>query len=439
MSIGPRIYNLFPLLAGPIAAWNSHLPRIENMGFNWIFINPIQYPGFSGSLYAIKDFYRLHPLVQDSSPEEPDELVRNFVSAAKHHGMSVMMDLVINHTAKDSLLAEDHPEWFDHDESGLLKSPRAIDPADTRRITVWGDLAEIGWNSKAHQDARISWFSDVIAHYISLGIRGFRCDAAYKVPAEVWKLLIDAARTRLPDILFAAETLGCTESQVLALEGAGFDFMFNSSKWWDFRAPWLLQQYEHNRKIAPSISFPESHDTERFSAELSAYGLDHAKTMKWYRLRYLFAAAFSTGVMIPMGYEYGFSHRLDVCKTRMGDWAAEAANPHFDLHDFIRNVNLAKQSCPTLNTECPQRQISVQGDPLVALWREHENHFSLFLMNRDESIPRDFPALAILATANGRRIAFSELTPGFAPVSLAMGESITVPPLEGRLFCGQLT
>ena len=44
--------------------------------------------------------------------------------------------------------------------------------------------------------------------------------------------------------------------------------LFNSLKWWDFESPWLLDQYEKFRRIAPSIAFPESHDTERLVTEL---------------------------------------------------------------------------------------------------------------------------------------------------------------------------
>src|SRR3984893_10561544 len=61
MSEGLRIYNLFPTLAGPIAGWTRELPRIAAMAFNAVYINPFHYPGFSGSLYAVKDYYRLNP------------------------------------------------------------------------------------------------------------------------------------------------------------------------------------------------------------------------------------------------------------------------------------------------------------------------------------------------------------------------------------------
>ena len=44
------IYNLFPLLAGEVRHWKPHLQRAADMGFDWVFVNPIQFPGFSGSL-----------------------------------------------------------------------------------------------------------------------------------------------------------------------------------------------------------------------------------------------------------------------------------------------------------------------------------------------------------------------------------------------------
>jgi hypothetical protein len=48
---GPRIYNPFPLLAGPFPRWNEHLERARRMEFDWIFLNPFHRAGYSGSLY----------------------------------------------------------------------------------------------------------------------------------------------------------------------------------------------------------------------------------------------------------------------------------------------------------------------------------------------------------------------------------------------------
>jgi starch synthase (maltosyl-transferring) len=59
---GPRIYNLFPPLAGSVPDWTSHLRRIAGMNFDWVFVNPFHATGASGSIYAIKDPYSLSDL-----------------------------------------------------------------------------------------------------------------------------------------------------------------------------------------------------------------------------------------------------------------------------------------------------------------------------------------------------------------------------------------
>ena len=68
----------------------------------------------------------------------------------------------------------------------------------------------------------------MVEYYVNLGFDGFRCDAAYKVPAELWAQLIGAARRKNPDACFVAETLGCRLSEVTGLATAGFDYLFNA-------------------------------------------------------------------------------------------------------------------------------------------------------------------------------------------------------------------
>ena len=65
------IYNLFPRLAGTIDQWMVHIEQAKKMGFDWIFVNPFHYPGFSGSLYAVKDYYKLNPLFVNPGITQP--------------------------------------------------------------------------------------------------------------------------------------------------------------------------------------------------------------------------------------------------------------------------------------------------------------------------------------------------------------------------------
>jgi starch synthase (maltosyl-transferring) len=433
---GPRIYNLFPLLAGPLPAWGEHLERIAGMGFDWIYVNPFHYPGFSGSLYAIKDFHRLHPLLQDGG--EPGALLSGFTKAATKRGIQVMMDLVINHTAKDALLVEQHPEWFKREAAGELRSPRAVDPVDPRKFTVWGDLAEIDYDDPRHRPALTAFWIELVRHHLKLGFKGFRCDAAYQVPVEVWQPLIAQAKAIDRDCRFFAETLGCTPDQVLGLRGAGFDYLFNSAKWWDFRAPWLLEQYALYRQVAPTIAFPENHDTERLAIELG--DPEPTELERHYRLRYLFAATFSSGVLMPMGYEYGCRTRMDVVTSRPGDWAWETAQPRLDLTGFVAAVNAMRAACPALNVEGAQTKITAPHSPVVGLLRlsggdlPSSEAATIVLVNPDPGRSWGVDPGPLLGQVGGRISEFEDVTPEIPPVAFEPGRPITLEPLQLRVF-----
>ena len=141
---------------------------------------------------------------------------------------------------------------------------------------------------------------------------------------------------------FLAETLGCTLNQCEETAKAGFDYILSSSKWWDFTNPWALEQYNEYRVYAPSISFPESHDTPRLAYQSN-------NRMDYQIFRYLFAAFFSAGVLMPIGYEYGFNKKLDVVDMEPADWE----QPHFNISRQIGQINHFKQKFHCLNEDGP--------------------------------------------------------------------------------------
>lgn len=429
---GARIYNLFPLLAGPMVAWEPHLDRIQGMGFDWVFVNPIHYPGFSGSLYAVKDYYRLNPLVENGDGASVDDHVRGLVAAAEKRGLKIMMDLVVNHTGKDSVLAAEHPNWFQHNPDGSLSAPFAMDSSAPGGKVVWDDLASIDFRDRPERREVIAYFSEVIRHYTALGVGGFRCDAAYKVPKDVWRELIRAGQSANPDSLFIAENLGASPDEVDSMRGGGFDFLFNSSKWWDFRQSWLLDQYERFRSIAPSVSFPETHDTDRLIADLDREGVrEPAEIERRYKQAYLFAATFSSGVMIPMGYEYGFRKRLHVVKTRTSDWE----KPLFDLTGFIGAVNRMRAGVPVLNEEGPQRAAFLGDGRAVALIRRgmRGGDWAVTLINID----RWNDVWVRMDGLDGDVDKGREVTPARDPETLNRGQELRLGPGEVRVFVKQ--
>ncbi len=366
------IYNLFPLLAGKFTDWERHLLRASEMGFNWVFVNPIQRPGKSGSIYSIEDYYDFNPvLVDQEDKKRPQEQVKDAIKAAERLGLNVMIDLVINHCSVDSDLIKSNPEWFLWESDGHVAHPFCVQDGEK---VVWQDLAKFDHRNTTDKEGLFQYFLDVVKFLIGLGFRGFRCDAAYQVPRGLWKRLIEEIKKGHPEVSFFAETLGCPPDQTKRTASAGFDYIFNSSKWWDFNSPWLMAQYALTREIAPSISFPESHDTVRLCEELNG-NIDGLKQ------RYLFSALFSAGVMMPIGFEFGFRKRCHVVKTRPEDWE----ETDIDLTSFITEVNRLKSGQAVFQEEAAT-QILHHGNPMVLLmWKASVNDLeeALLILNKD--------------------------------------------------------
>jgi starch synthase (maltosyl-transferring) len=180
-----------------------------------------------------------------------------------------------------------------------------------------------------------------------------------------------------------AETLGCRLEEIEALAKAGFDYFYNSSKWWDFVEPWCLEQHARFRSVAPSISFPESHDTSRLAAESG--GSEAVQ-----RQRFVFAALFSEGVQMTVGYEFGFRRQPHVIDTQPPDW--ETAS--FDLTPVIRQVNALKARHPLLATEGVLRWApgQVEGVTILERWSDDSGRYrGLVLVDRDPVAGRSVP------------------------------------------------
>ena len=106
------------------------------------------------------------------------------------------------------------------------------------------------------------------------------------------------------------------------------------------------------------------------------------------RQRYAFATAFSAGVMMPIGYEYGFRKQVNVVETQPSDWERRS----FDLRPFITRVNQLKVEHPALQGEGVLRAPrGLDGDVLLLERAGDENGStrSWILVNKIWDQPRE--------------------------------------------------
>lgn len=372
------IYNLFPLLAGNVRDWTPHLERAANLGFDWVFVNPIHYPGFSGSLYSVKDYFRLNPLLVDGkTPRAQAAEFRKMVKQANKLGLKIMVDLVVSHCAFDSELITEKPRWFKH-EHGRIAHPWCM---ENEKKIVWKDLAQFDHKHTPDKEGLFQYLAEVVDFLVGLGVQGFRADAAYQVPEPFWRRLIERTHKEHPKVIFLAETLGCSPKETVQTAKAGFDYIFNSSKWWDFTSPWLLEQYTLTREETNSVSFPESHDTPRLMEEVGG-------DVEAVKRQYLFSALFSAGVMMPIGFEFGFRKRLHVVDTRPTDWEATGV----DLTGYLKQVNQIKAANPVFQVDSPTEVLYSDNPSILYLWKGslHAKQEALIILNKDRHNKQHF-------------------------------------------------
>ncbi len=353
----PFIYNLFPKLVGEHDKWLDHVERAADMGFNWLFLNPIHLTGASGSMYSIRDYFRFSPVFfPEQSPEAQQQAFSTFVGRCRDLGVEVMVDLVINHTAYDNPLTKTNRNWYKINDDGSIKNPGAADDKAPGGYVVWGDLSEIDNESSPDRENLHEYWWKVIDMFLGLGVRGFRCDAAYQIPLDLWRKLISRARDKVPEVKFFAESLGCPIEETVGLAEAGHDYVFNSGKWWDYRQDWFIDQLRTIAGKASSITFPESHDTERLAAEWNG-DINRVKQ------HYLFTALISSGVLITIGFEYGFRKKPHVVHTNPLEY--EGAN--YDLTDFIREINALKASRKVFQEDNHVEKLDAGNGEVLAL------------------------------------------------------------------------
>lgn len=201
------IYQIFPRNyseAGNFQAVYDDLGRIKDLGVDIIYflpINPIgevARKGSVGSPYAIKD-YRL--INKDLGTVED---FYNLINKAHDLGMKVMIDIVFNHTSRDSTLLKEHPEYFYYRDGKLAN-----------RVGDWSDVGDLDLDN---EDVR-KYLIDTLIMYAKLGVDGFRCDVAPLVPLSFWLEAVEAVDKVNNEMIWLSESIEPSFIKWLRSEG----------------------------------------------------------------------------------------------------------------------------------------------------------------------------------------------------------------------------
>ncbi len=168
------------------------LDRIKALGTDIIWfmpIHPIGEKGKKGSLgcpYANRDYRTVNP----QYGSEAD--FRLLVDEIHKRGMKCMIDVVYNHTSADSVLLDEHPDFFWRDENGNTGN----------KIGDWADVIDLDYSKPGLWDYQI----ESLCGWAEL-VDGFRCDVASFVPVEFWKMAREAVEKVKPGCIWLAESV----------------------------------------------------------------------------------------------------------------------------------------------------------------------------------------------------------------------------------------
>ena len=300
-------YELFPRSWGGFKGVQEQLPRLQELGFDVLYMPPIHpightsrkgrnntltaEPGDPGSPYAIGDETGGHDAIH---PElGTDEDFRALVEAANEHDIDVCLDLAIN-CSPDHPWLKEHPEWFFRRPDGTLKY--AENPPKK-----YQDIYNVNFGS---EDWRGLWEAllGVVRHWVDRGVTAFRVDNPHTKPFAFWEWLIKEIRATDPGVIFLAEAF--TRRAVMReLAKIGFAQSYTYFTWKNHR--WDLSEYvselahtEEAEYFRPNF-FPTTPD---ILTDYLAEGGPPA-----FALRLILAATLSPSYGIYSGYEH-FEH-----------------------------------------------------------------------------------------------------------------------------------
>ena len=158
---------------GTLRAAEADLPRLQRLGVGILWLMPVNPIGRShrkgtlGSAYSVRDYRAVNPDLGTLAD------LQHYVRTAHGLGMHVILDWVANHTAWDSNLVTEHPDWYTRDSLGHFRPP----------VADWQDVIDLDYRKPALR----RYMAETMAQWVrTAGLDGFRCDVAGLVPTDFW-------------------------------------------------------------------------------------------------------------------------------------------------------------------------------------------------------------------------------------------------------------
>ncbi|MBN1765955.1 MAG: glycogen debranching enzyme N-terminal domain-containing protein [Sedimentisphaerales bacterium] len=302
---------------GNFEQFEEMLPFIINeLGMKIIHLLPINpvptaygRMGMYGSPYATTDYFGIdHTYGTFSRYYTIEDQFVDLTSTIHGLGAKVFLDMVINHTGWASSILFTHRHWIKVGQDRRIISPGAWG-------VTWGDLVELDYK---HKDLW-QYMAKVFLCWCRRGIDGFRLDAGYMVPLEVWRYIIAKVREEYPNTLFLLEGLGGPWSTTENLLTQGQTNWAYSELFQNYSRQQITDYLAYAQYVSAGkgvlVHYAETHDNERLAKKGKVYTL--------MRLRLCAFTSFAGAWGFTNGVEWLATEKIDVHRNTGLNWGAE--------------------------------------------------------------------------------------------------------------------
>jgi len=335
---------------GTFRAFSEQLPRLKELGVDVLWLMPVQpigekdRKGSLGSYYSIRDYTGVN-----SEFGTLDDF-RMLVQEAREMGMKVILDWVANHTSRDAVWVEAHPDWYVRDSLGNLNI-----------MYDWTDIARVDYTKP---EMRAAMIEAMMFWVREADIDGFRCDVAGEIPTDFWEAAKDSLTALKPGLFLLAE------AEKPELNESVFDAFYA----WDFHH--RMNLVAQGKEDADSLRHSLDRMMDRFSPNaIPMFFTSNHDENSWSGTEFerMGDAARSFAVLTYMlpgmplmysGQEVGLDHRLAFFEKDSINWDDDRG-----FSDFYSGLNRIKQTNKALSAqEREGEMIEIGNDQPARVW-----------------------------------------------------------------------
>lgn len=200
---GQTEYAPNDFFGGDINGIREKLPYLKSLGVSYLYLNPVFESG-SNHRYDTADYHRIDPILGT------EDDFADFILEARDHGIGVILDGVFSHTGADS-------RYFNRD--GRYPDRGAYQGKDSPyyewyTFHTFPDVYDCWWNFPSLPNVAemtpsyvefVAGENGVLAHWLRLGVMGFRLDVADELPDPFIRILRRRVKEINPEAVLIGE------------------------------------------------------------------------------------------------------------------------------------------------------------------------------------------------------------------------------------------